>query len=101
MKAGITAREMSILDVAPTVLYSLGLGVPCEMQGRVAEELYHPESLDSHPVRRVKAGPAGVNGSAHSAVNSSALPSQNGSGAPPLEYEEAVLDRLRELGYIE
>ncbi len=100
MKAGVTAREMSILDVAPTVLYSLGLGVPCDMQGRVAEELYHPEALDSHPVRRVKTNPAGTNGTAHPASVGSAS-AQNGSAGAPLEYEEAVLDRLRELGYIE
>jgi predicted AlkP superfamily phosphohydrolase/phosphomutase len=101
MKTGVTTREMSILDVAPTVMYSLDLGVPCEMQGRVAEELYQPEALDSCPVRRVKASPAGANGSAHPATNGSASPAPNGSAAAPLEYEQAVLDRLRELGYIE
>jgi hypothetical protein len=101
MKTGVTTREMSILDVAPTVMYSLGLGVPCDMQGRVAEELYQPEALDSRPVRRVKASPVGPNGSAHPATNGSASPAQNGSAAAPLEYEQAVLDRLRELGYIE
>jgi hypothetical protein len=43
----------------------------------------------------------GPNGSAHPATNGSASPAQNGSAAAPLEYEQAVLDRLRELGYIE
>ena len=43
---------------------------------------------------------APVNGALHPAQNSSAV-AQNDSAAAPMEYEEAVLDRLRELGYIE
>ena len=92
MKSGITVPELSILDVAPTVLYSLGLVVPNEMQGRVAEDLYQSSALERRPVQRAKIAKPGMNG--HAAGH-------NGSAAVHMEDEDVVLERLRELGYIE
>jgi predicted AlkP superfamily phosphohydrolase/phosphomutase len=89
IRRGFVADELSILDIAPTVLYSLGLSLPEELQGRVPVEVYEDAALKAHPVRKV-AG-AGGTGSQASDV---AVP-----GA--LEDEETVLERLRELGYIE
>ena len=40
IRRGLVANELSILDVAPTVLYSLGLPLPEELQGRVPVEIY-------------------------------------------------------------
>jgi len=84
------AGELSILDIAPTVLHSLGLPVPKEMQGAVAERIYDPQFLELHPVRRA-AAPSPYRQRIEN----------NGSAAAPMEDEEVVLDRLRELGYIE
>jgi hypothetical protein len=60
------------------------------MQGRVPVEVYRDAVLKEHPVRKAAAGTRGPE-------------SQAGSAAVPaeLEDEETVLERLRELGYIE
>jgi predicted AlkP superfamily phosphohydrolase/phosphomutase len=89
VRRGFVAGELSILDVAPTVLYSLGLSIPEELQGRVPEEIYQDEALRKNPVRKVAAGSTGAASQDHAP-----LPAE-------LEDEETVLERLRELGYIE
>ena len=90
IRRGLIAGELSILDIAPTVLYSLGLPLPEELQGRVPEEIYQETVLEKHPVRRMAGGPTGPG-------------SQGGMVPVPTEVEdeETVLERLRELGYIE
>ena len=45
-------REAAIIDVAPTVLYLLGLPVPSEMDGRVLEEILDPDWLAARLPRR-------------------------------------------------
>jgi predicted AlkP superfamily phosphohydrolase/phosphomutase len=90
IRRGLAAGELSILDVAPTVLYSLGLPVPEVLQGRVPEEIYQQDFLARHPVRRVSGAAGATNG-----LNSQAAASTE------MEDEETVLERLRELGYIE
>ena len=46
IRPGFVANELSILDIAPTVLYSLGLPLPAELQGRVPEEIYRDGCLE-------------------------------------------------------
>jgi predicted AlkP superfamily phosphohydrolase/phosphomutase len=89
LKRGVNSSELSILDIAPTVLYSLGLPVPEELQGRVPEEIYQEAELQEHPVRKTAAGAAG------------ATPGTQAAAPAQMEDEETVLERLRELGYIE
>jgi hypothetical protein len=45
--------EVSIYDVAPTVLALLGIPVPEDMDGRVLEEFIDPAFWQKHPVRTV------------------------------------------------
>jgi hypothetical protein len=90
IRPGLVAGELSILDIAPTVLYSLGLPLPEELQGRVPVEIYRDTVLSEHPVRKTAAG---IGGPA-SEAGSTPVPGE-------LEDEETVLERLRELGYIE
>ena len=90
IRRGFVANELSILDIAPAVLYSLGLPLPEELQGRVPVEVYHEVFLKEHPVRKAAAGTSGPGSQAESAP----VPAE-------LEDEETVLERLRELGYIE
>lgn len=42
---------LAIEDVAPTVLYLMGLPRPTDMDGRVLTEIVEPEMLESEPVR--------------------------------------------------
>jgi hypothetical protein len=60
------------------------------MQGRVPVEVYRDAVLKEHPVRTAAAGTS-VPGSQ---TDSAGVPAE-------LEDEETVLERLRELGYIE
>jgi hypothetical protein len=88
IRRGLIGSELSILDVAPAVLYSLGVPIPEELQGKVPEEIYVEGHLKNNPVRKAAAGT-----STHG---------QEAAPAPSeLEDEEVVLERLRELGYIE
>ena len=71
------------------MLYSLGLPLPEELQGRVPVEIYQEAALKERPVRKAAAG---TSGPGH--ADSAPAPAE-------LEDEETVLERLRELGYIE
>ncbi len=88
VRAGVRLEGAGILDVAPTVLALLGLPVSEEMPGRVWEEALVPEFLEGHPVRRI---PTYETGAAPASPE----------GAVPSPYDEAVLERLRALGYID
>jgi hypothetical protein len=90
IRRGFIANELSILDIAPTVLYSLGLPLPEELQGRLPVEIYYEAALKEHPVRKAAAGTKGPG----SPADSTPVPGE-------LEDEETVLEHLRELGYIE
>jgi predicted AlkP superfamily phosphohydrolase/phosphomutase len=88
-RRGLYAGELSILDIAPTILYSLDLPLPAELQGRLPAEIYQEAVLAANPVRKVAVG---------------AVPAGSQENAPipaEMEDEETVLARLRELGYIE
>jgi hypothetical protein len=47
VRAGATIRQASVLDVAPTILYLMGLPVARDMEGRVLTEML---DAGSHPV---------------------------------------------------
>jgi predicted AlkP superfamily phosphohydrolase/phosphomutase len=79
--------QLSILDVAPAVLHSLGLPIPCNLQGRFPAELYDPDVLADDPpevgpptLPRAESGPA---------------------DAARTAGEEQVIGRLKALGYLE
>jgi predicted AlkP superfamily phosphohydrolase/phosphomutase len=80
--------ELSLYDIAPTVLHLLGVEVPADMIGEVASDLFDVSWMDAHPVR----------------LSGSPMDAPPISGAPPempeLE-EEHRLGILRALGYIE
>ncbi len=87
IRSGIDLGDLSILDVAPTLLYSLDLPIPPQMQGKVEPTLFNEQEWQDHPVRR----------------------EESQSPAPRIEADEAVLDadseaevtaRLKALGYL-
>jgi hypothetical protein len=91
VRPGADAGELSILDVAPTLHYALGLPVPAELEGRVPEAVFEAEALQRKPVR-VRAAAGAVE-----------APAAAASYAPSFgaAEEEAVMKRLQELGYVE
>jgi hypothetical protein len=84
-------ENLSIEDVAPTVLHLMGLAIPTDMDGRVLTEimttpLAHEQTIQYSP-------PIGLWPSAGEAIFSDEVTSA--------EDEEQIRDRLRALGYLE
>jgi hypothetical protein len=48
-KQGHRADALSILDMAPTILYLLGLPVPRQMDGKIADEALKPDYIGRYP----------------------------------------------------
>jgi predicted AlkP superfamily phosphohydrolase/phosphomutase len=88
IEPGTVLPSLSILDVAPLILHSLGLEVPMDMEGRVPEAILKAGSLASRPVR---IGAGGVVASPDSRWEQQMGPDE----------EAALMERLRQLGYVE
>lgn len=76
----------AIVDLAPTILYALGVPVPREMDGRVLTELFSRAYLEQNP------------------VTYSDVPSGRRSGEEDVysfEEKAEISDRLRQLGYVD
>lgn len=87
---GGTAEEISILDVASTVLYSLGIPLPRELEGKVSEEAFREDFLRIHPIILDKV------------KNETAFrPSKEGVSPYSDEEEDVIMSQLRALGYVE
>jgi predicted AlkP superfamily phosphohydrolase/phosphomutase len=74
-----------IIDIAPTVLYALGLPVPSLMDGKVLQAGFAPDYVAAHPITRSADTTAGTT---------------TASPAYSEEDEEQVMERLRQLGYV-
>jgi hypothetical protein len=88
--AGLGARtgarsQASVLDVAPTILHTLGVPISRSLDGRVADGVFLAEFLAAHPVRHVET--YGLRG-----------PIAAAREGKPLDQE--MIDRLRSLGYV-
>lgn len=92
VRQGFDAGELSILDVAPTILYSLGLPVYANFEGRVAEGIFERGVMENQPILRA-AEPDSKPEETQDEETESAEMSE--------EDERVVMERLRELGYIE
>jgi predicted AlkP superfamily phosphohydrolase/phosphomutase len=85
VRPGEALETRAIEDVAPTVLYLLGLPVDADMDGRVLTEAIRPERLTAEPV----------------AVNAEpyALP-ERGAFRYSADDEQRIQDMLEGLGYV-
>ena len=97
IRSGAQPAEMSILDVAPIVLHSLGLPVLEEMQGSVPSDLYDADAMRAHPVTVAKA----VTSNGAKPADNTVPAAMSQPVAMSQEDEQVVMERLRELGYIE
>ncbi|GAB4350162.1 MAG: alkaline phosphatase family protein [Candidatus Abyssubacteria bacterium] len=79
--------NLTILDVAPTILYLMGIPIPSCMDGNVITELFPDQYLQSHPPRFDK-------------PDTVSNPSHNKDAYAP-EEERRIMDSLRGLGYID
>ncbi len=88
MRRGISLSRLSILDVAPLLLYTLGVPVPEDLEGRVPEALFEPEYFRSRPVSL--AAPARMS----EVVMAESHP-------PDHRMDAELMGHLRALGYME
>jgi hypothetical protein len=89
IRQGLSLPALSITDVAPTLLYSLGLPVPNDLEGRVAEQIFESAALHDRPI--CIGDPTYV---------PEAFP-QGLDNQEDKEGEAQVLERLKNLGYVE
>ena len=78
-------KEAMLEDIAPTILYSMGLPVPKGLDGRVLLEAFSQEHLGSNPVEWEERAEGGT------AVAPRQLPA---------EEERKIEERLKQLGYL-
>ena len=81
----------------PIVLHSLGLPVLEEMQGSVPSDLYQADAMRAHPVTVAKA----VSSNGAKPADNTVPATMSQPVAMSQEDEQVVMERLRELGYIE
>jgi hypothetical protein len=85
--AGGTPEDpLSLMDIAPTVLYALGARIPDDLDGRLPLDLFSAEHRAAHAVEFYH--------------DSAELPAAVTPGYSP-EEEQAIARRLRDLGYLE
>jgi predicted AlkP superfamily phosphohydrolase/phosphomutase len=86
VRRGTAGSPPSVLDIAPTLLYLLGLPTGNDMEGRVIRELIDPAFLDANPLRTIPTYER----------------AQRRVPATPVAsaMDEQIKERLRKLGYI-
>jgi predicted AlkP superfamily phosphohydrolase/phosphomutase len=79
-------KASTLYDVAPTVIYALGMPVPRALPGQVIREAFPSRRLTAQPIERVNY------------KSMVAKRSTEGSGA---HFEDQEIERLRSLGYVQ
>ncbi|MBN1459869.1 MAG: hypothetical protein JXA57_10035, partial [Armatimonadetes bacterium] len=87
LRSSAPVEGAQLIDIAPTILHLLGETVPDAMSGRVLTDLCKEEWLREHPIRYAKAEP----GAALVAAEQTFSPQE----------EEALAERLKDLGYLD
>ncbi len=87
IRQGLSADQLSILDVAPTLLYSLDLPIPEDLEGHVISEIFESSLLRTNPVR----------------MGEPTLPPEPFPQHPEEDTQEQaeIMTRLKALGYME
>jgi predicted AlkP superfamily phosphohydrolase/phosphomutase len=95
IRRGENLSQKEIADVAPTLLYSLGLPIPSNFEGKLIEAAFEPAHLEAEPPR--VGPPAG-----REAAPAGAGTRESGERDGMTQEDEAkVIERLRHLGYLD
>ncbi len=91
VRQGVRLAPLHLLDIAPTLLYAMGLAVPRDLEGAACVEAWVDEHVEAHPVT--------FNGSTMIPPHVQTAATED---APYDEEGDAqVMMRLRALGYID
>ncbi len=88
IRQGVDVSPLSILDVAPILLYTLDIPVPEDLEGSVPQQIFEPPHFEAHPI---------LLGS----PTRSRLDTEHPIGAMDADVEAEVIKQLKALGYIE
>jgi arylsulfatase A-like enzyme len=87
VRQGARLADANLVDVAPTILHHLGLGVPSDFDGRVLAEAFTADELARHPVRSAPpADPSPPGGTVGQSLST--------------EAEREIRERLKGIGYV-
>jgi predicted AlkP superfamily phosphohydrolase/phosphomutase len=84
IRRGSSIEGAAIQDLAPTILHTMGLPVPSDMDGRVLQEVFTAEYVKAFPVE--VAEPKSAKTAAHAGYTE--------------EGEKEIMERLQGLGYL-
>jgi predicted AlkP superfamily phosphohydrolase/phosphomutase len=90
IRKGSRVPQLSILDVAPALLYSLGIEIPIDFEGRLPEEIFEPSHFQKHPFR--------IGAPSHP-PNSNKFKEER--QATSEDEEKQIFEQMRALGYLE
>ncbi|HXH28572.1 MAG TPA: alkaline phosphatase family protein, partial [Candidatus Polarisedimenticolia bacterium] len=90
---------VTLYDIAPTVLYLLGLPVADDMRGKLLEQAIDPAFLAAHARRHVPSY-EGIGGPAANGPQAVAGAGNRPGSVVAGGADEEILERLRSLGYI-
>lgn len=87
VRPGISILDASIIDIAPTVLYLMGIPVPADMDGKVLEDAIIPSYLSTNPVSYLEGYKPNISVGRQAELN--------------VDEEKQIEETLRSLGYID
>jgi predicted AlkP superfamily phosphohydrolase/phosphomutase len=88
IRANAAVKDAKIIDIAPTVLYLMGLPIPKDMDGHVLKDAFLPQYLTENPIRFEETSEENEGTDAT-------------FGGYSKEESEKIAERLKNLGYIE
>lgn len=88
IKQGVETSRRNIIDVGSTLLYSVGLDVPSDFEGKVPEKMFEPAHLEKHPVK-IGAATNDIRGT------------KNADDDIADEEKDKIMEQLQMLGYME
>ena len=88
IKQGVETSRRNIIDVGSTLLYSVGLDVPSDFEGKVPEKMFEQAHLARHPVK-IGAATNDIRGAKNTDDDISA------------EEKDKIMEQLQMLGYME
>lgn len=89
IRPGVEISGADMIDIAPTLLHGAGLPVPPTMDGKVLSDIFTPEFNQANPIRR------------EAIAGASTQQSSDESDVYSADEEAVVMDRLRDLGYLD
>lgn len=94
IRAGMRLDPLEMVDVAPTLLYSLDVPVPGNFEGRIVTEMFTAQALADQPPEQ---GEAAAEQLGQTQDGAAAAPPEAASA----EENEAIYAQLKALGYME